>query len=291
MTSVAPGATSAAPSEPRDPKAAQSHRGRYPHDWHDRRPGPDLGRLQHLHAGSDRRRPLPHAAQPLEPERPDVIDRDHGDGHGAHHRHAPYRPFGRIDHRLRLDHHRRRAGPYPAGLSRPRQSCDLGHRRCRRPRDRRGDRRISRLAGRLSRYSRLHCHARRPIVLARGRMVGDDGPDHRAARRPLRADGRGPAWLDRATASWALCAICLRRHLVQPLFRQAEAGAIPLPATTDVGRISRLRPSDVSSSLARQRSSTPIPGPSGSRRDTPPTTIFRCRKAACTFRPAMRSRC
>ena len=87
-------------------------------------------------------------AQSLEFERPDVVDRDHGDGHGAHHRHAPYRPFGRIDHRLRLDHHRRGAGPYSAGLSRPRQSGDLDHRR--RHRARRSARRSAPFTARSS---------------------------------------------------------------------------------------------------------------------------------------------
>ena len=220
------------------PKAAQSHRGRHPHDRHDRRSGADLGRLQHLYAGSDRRGPFPHAAQPLEFERTDVVDRDHGDGHGAHHRHAPYRPFRRIDHWLCLDHHWRRSGPYSAALSRPRQSGDLGYCRCRGARDRRRHRRISRLAGRLCRYPRLHRHARRSIVLARRRVVGDDRPDDRAARRPLRADGRGPAWLDRSDRELGAVCDCLRRHCVWALCRPSETGAFPLPATADVGRIS-----------------------------------------------------
>ena len=88
----------------------------------------DLGRVQHLHAGPDRRGPVPHAAQPLEFERPDVSIAIMATGMVLDHRDAPHRPLGRIDHRLRLDHHRRRAGPYSAGLSRPRQSGDLGHR-------------------------------------------------------------------------------------------------------------------------------------------------------------------
>ena len=80
--------------------------------------------------------------------------------------------------------------------------------------DRRGDRRLSGLARRLSRHSRFHRHAWRAIVLARRGVVGDHGPDHRAARRPLRLDGRRTAWLDRGggelgavrrSCAWASC--------------------------------------------------------------------------------------
>ena len=66
-----------------------------------------------------------------------------------------------------------------------------------RPRRRRGDRRAARIAGRLSRHSRFHRHARRPIVLARRGMVGHHRRDDRPARRAFRADGRRPARLDR----------------------------------------------------------------------------------------------
>ena len=47
--------------------------------------------------------------------------------------------------------------------------------------DRRGDRRLSGLAGRLHWHSVLHRHPRRAIVLARRGVVGDDGSDDRAA--------------------------------------------------------------------------------------------------------------
>ena len=140
---------------------ASSHRDRYAHARHDRRAGADLGRVQHLHRDPDRREPVPDAAQSVESVGSDLLDRHHGDRHGAGHRHAPHRPFGRIDHRLRLDHHRRRAGPHSADLSRPRKPGDLDHRGRHRAGARRGDRRLSRLARRLSRHSRLHRHPRR----------------------------------------------------------------------------------------------------------------------------------
>ena len=170
-------------------------------------------------------------------ERPDIVDRGHGDRHGARHRHAPHRPFGRLDRGLRLDDHRRRPGAYPAALSRPRQSGDLDHRRDPRARDRRGDRRLSGLAGRLHRHSVLHRHPRRPIVLARRGVVGDDGSDDRAARRPLRADGRGPARLDRSDGELDTGGDLLRGHRVRPVRRPSAARAVPFPAAADVGRI------------------------------------------------------
>ena len=102
---------------------------------------------------------------------------------------------------------------------------------------RRGDRRLSRLARRLSRHSRLHRHARRPVVLARRGMVGDDRPDHRAARRPLRSHGRRSAWLDRRHGELGALPARLRGHRFQSLRRAPEAGALPFPAAADVGRI------------------------------------------------------
>ena len=71
------------------------------------------------------------------------------------------------------------------GLSRPRQSGDLDPGGRPRAGDRRGDRRLSRLARRLSRHPGLHRHARRPIVLARRGLVGDDG--RRRSRRSTSA--------------------------------------------------------------------------------------------------------
>ena len=46
------------------------------------------------------RRPVPDAAQPLEPVGPELVHRDHGDRHGADHRVAQHRPVGRIAARL-----------------------------------------------------------------------------------------------------------------------------------------------------------------------------------------------
>ena len=103
-------------------QAAARHRDRHPHDRHDRRAAADLDRLSPLHAHRQRRRPVHHAAQSLEPAGPDLLDRGHGDGHGADHRDAPYRPFRRLDPGLHLDDHRRRSGLFARQISRPRQS-------------------------------------------------------------------------------------------------------------------------------------------------------------------------
>ena len=67
------------------------------------------------------------------------------------------------------------------------------------------------LARRLSRHSGLHRHARRPIVLARRRVVGHDGSDDRAARRPFRADGRRSVWFDRGDSELGAGRARLRR--------------------------------------------------------------------------------
>ena len=190
-----------------------------------------------------------------------------------------------------VDDHRRRAGPLPAGLSRPRQSGDLDHRRDHRARGRRGDRRLSRLARRLSRHSRLHRHARRPIVLARRRVVGDGGPDDRAARRPLRADGRRPAWLDRSDGE-----LDHSRRSAAPASCSVSTPAVS-GGRGSASRSGRCGPnmssqsSAASSSSARPRSSTPTPGPSGSRRPMRRPTTFPCPKADWSFPPATRFRC
>ena len=76
-----------------------------------------------------------------------------------------------------------------------------------------------------------------PIVLARRGVVGDDRPDHRAARRPLRPDGRRTARLDRRHGELGARRARLRGHRLRPLRRPAAAGALPLPAAADVGRI------------------------------------------------------
>ena len=291
MTSAAPGATSAAPNEPAIRRLLRATE-------IDTRMLGMIGALVLIWvgfniytAGPDRREPVPDAAQSLEPVGPDLLDRHHGDRHGAGHRHAPHRPVGRIDHRLRLDHHRRRAGPHPAGLSRPRQSGDLDHRGHHRAGARRGDRRLSRLARRLSRHSRLHRHPRRPVVLARRSLVGDDRPDHRAARRPLRPHGRRPARLDRRNGELGALPARLRGHRLQPLRRAPEAGALPFPAAADVGRIydrRRRLPGCRRRDRGRERLSV---ARARRRAHTPKPITFPCRRAACSFRPATRFRC
>ena len=104
--------------------------------------------------------------------------------------------------------------------------------------------------------------------------------------------GGGPQGSIGAPASWALCPARLRRHRLRPLRRPTEAGAVPLPATADVGRISdrrrrlfacRRRDHDrerLSVARARRRGAMPKS-----------TITFPCRKAACSFRPATRFRC
>ena len=76
-----------------------------------------------------------------------------------------------------------------------------------RARARRRDRRPSRIARRLYRDTRLHRHPRRPVVLARRGLVGDDGADDRAARRALRLDGRRTAWFDRRAGKLGACLV------------------------------------------------------------------------------------
>ena len=145
---------------------------------------------------------------------------------------------------------------------------------------RRGDRRLSRLARRLCRHSRLHRHPRRPIVLARRGVVGDDRPDDRAARRALRADGRRPARLDRRDGELGARRARLRGHRLRPLRRAAEAGALPLPAAADVGGISRSASSAVWSSLGATAIVNAYPWPervAATLRRRPTTSP--CRKA------------
>ena len=254
------GRTAAAPVDARD-------RDRHAHARHDRRAAADLDRLSYLHDRLHRRGPVHHAAQSLEPAGPDLLDRGDGDRHGADHRHAPHRSFRRFDPWLRLDDHRRHAGLFPAQISRPRQSLHLDHHGAHGARDRRRDRRVSGLARRLSRHSRLHRHARRPIVLARRGLVGDDGRDHRAAGRAFLADGRRSrtARSARPRAGRSGLLACARRH-PRPLLRAGGGARNSTSRSGRCGRKSRSRSSAASSRSARPGSSTPIPGPSASRR-------------------------
>ena len=87
----------------------QGDRNRYPHARHDRRAAHHLARPSH-HV----RRALPDAAQSLEPVGPDIIRGDHGDGHGAGHRHAQHRPFGRLGARRGRHDHGLCPGAFPA---------------------------------------------------------------------------------------------------------------------------------------------------------------------------------
>ena len=150
-------------------------RDRCAHARHARGARRHLDRLRH-----SLRRRVSHPAQPLEPVGPDRLGRDHGDRHGARHRHAQHRSLGRRHPRRGRHDHRRRAGAVAAGLSRPRALADGAARRAHRRHDRRAHRPVPGLAHRLSRHSLLHRHPRRPAGLARRGLVGHDGPDHRA---------------------------------------------------------------------------------------------------------------
>ena len=160
---------------------------------HGRRAGADLGRLPDLRPDHHRRRRVPHAAQSVEPAGPDLGHRGDEHRHGAHHRHAPHRPLGRLDAELHRRRHRRRAGLLAGAVARLRQSGDLDHRRRHRARNGRAARRLQRLPRRLRRHSLLHRHARRPHRLQRRRLVGDPRRDRRADGFQFRADRRHAA--------------------------------------------------------------------------------------------------
>ena len=129
--------------------------------------------------------------------------------------------------------------PAYLGLEQP---SDLDHRGRHRAGDRRGDRRLSWLAGRLSRHPGVHRHARRPIVLARRGVVGDDAarPSRRSMQR-FALMGGGPLGSIGAPGELGARPARLRRHRVRPLRRPAAAGAVPLSAAADVGGISDRR--------------------------------------------------
>ena len=103
--------------------------------------------------------------------------------------------------------------------------------------------------------------------------------------------GGGPHGSIGATASWALALRSAAPASCSASTPAASGGRGSVSRNGRCGRNMSSRASVASSSSARPRSSTPIPGPSGSRRTTRRTTTFRCRKAACSFRPATRSRC
>ncbi len=100
------------------------------------------------------RRHVPDAAQPLEPQRPDGLDRHHGDGHGARHHHPQHRPVGRLDRRCDRHVHGPAAGRMAAAVSWPWPSGDLDHHGDLRHHAGRADRRASGLPDRLSDASR-----------------------------------------------------------------------------------------------------------------------------------------
>ena len=76
----------------------------------------------------------------------------------------------------------------------------------------------------------------RTIVLARRGVVGDDRPDDRAPRRPLRAHGRGPARLDRSQGELGLGRNLLRGHRLRPLCGPSAPRAVPAPRSGRFGR-------------------------------------------------------
>ena len=129
---------------------------------------------------------------------------------------------------------------------------------------------------RLSRHPGLHRHARRPVVLARRRVVGDGGPDDRAARHALSADGRRPAWLDRrdgeldrsallgCAGSVGLCAGRRRRarfHFpLRPMWAEYVIGGVGCFAILGATAIVNAYPwPDGSRGLCRSATTSPCP--------------------------------
>ena len=71
------------------------------------------------------------------------------------------------------------------------------------------------------------------------------GADHRAARRPLCPHGRRPARLDRRNGELGPLRARLRGHRFRPLFRPAEARAVSFSAAANVGGDTRSASSGV----------------------------------------------
>ena len=224
---------------------------------------------------------------------PDLLDRDHGDRHGAGHRDAPHRPFGRLDHRLR----RRRSSASRRSIScRPISASTI------------------RRSGSSRSFSRWRSARRSAPFTARSSPISAFPPSSSPSAAQL--FWRGAAWwvttgqtiapLDDRFAlmgggphgsigamwSWALAAARLRRHRLRPLRRPPEAGALPLPAAADVGGISDRRRRLPASSLGATAIVNAYPWPErvAARYARRPHT-FPCRRAACSFRPATPFRC
>ena len=164
---------------------------------------------------------------------------DHGDRHGARHRHAPHRPVGRIDHRLRLDDRRRRAGPCPApvylGLDNPAiwiLAVVLAARRSA-PRSAPFTARSSP----ISAFPPSSSPSAAQLFWRGAAWWVTTGQTIAPLDDRFALMGGGPHGSIGATASWALCALACAAIVVRPLRRATAAGAVPLPATADVGRI------------------------------------------------------
>ena len=239
-------------------------------------------------------RAVPDAAQSVEPVGADLLGRDHGDRHGAGHRHPQHRPVGRLDPRRRSAWSWASCRPIPAGqLARPRQSGDLDHRaRCR---PRASALLIGALPGRhhrLSRRAGLHRHAGRLSGLARRRLVGDQGPDRRAAGRDLPADGRRPARLDRRDLE-------LGRRRASPASPSCSGSyngrrqrqRFSFPAAADLGRSLSSASSAAASSSARLDRQCLSLADRHRCSTMPRPTTSPCPKAACSSRTASPFRC
>ena len=233
-----------------NPPVPECHRTRYAHARHDRGAGPGLDRFSHLLG-----RRLHHAAQPLESQCPDLLDRRHGDGHGPGHRHAQHRSVRGLAARRPRHDHGRHAGRDPAAVHRFRQPLHVGDRPRHRPSGGRGDRRASWRRHRLSQGSGLYCHARRLSGLARRCLVDHDRSYGCAHGPGLRPDGRWSLWFHRGDGQLGRCHRGLCLHRLGAVFGPQAAPALQLPAASHLGRShprqSGLRP-DADRGLGRQ---------------------------------------
>ena len=227
--------------------------GRHPPRRHARGPRRDLDRLQ-----PPVRRRLPHGPQPVEPVGPELVDRRHGDGHGADHRVAQHRPVGRLVARLPRLHAWRWSRPTGSssffGLNIHASSLQgtalvwliaiaFGvAARC-------PVRQRHRVHHRLRRRARLHRHPRRVPRLARHHLPRrrQEGPDPRPARQHVPAARRRH---ERSGTNGALGAVAeldpgpprLRGHRGQHLPGPPASPALRPGRAADVGRRRARRP-------------------------------------------------
>jgi hypothetical protein len=169
---------------PHPPQRLRTARARHPAPRDGGRVPGAGGGLQPRH-----RRAIPDTPEHLQPDDPDRVRGNHGDGHGLRHRDAAHRPFGRFAAGHVLGDHGDHADPDHAaadgaGAEPP---ADRTHRHPRGSGDGSRDWSLPRLARRIPDDPGLHRHAGRAAHLAQRRVVSDQRPDHRPARRELPA--------------------------------------------------------------------------------------------------------